>query len=128
MNEAESRGERRRDVQLQPDDIEAIAQRVVERLDERRSRASLGFATAAELAELYGVTPSWVYANKNRLGAVKLGDGPRARLRFDLERVDEVFRPQTVSRPGPLQRKRRGRPRKTTLPPGVELLTGRRAS
>jgi hypothetical protein len=115
-------------VRLQPDDIEAIAERVVERLSQQGPRGSIGFATAAEVAELYGVTPSWVYANKNRLGAVKLGDGPKARLRFDLERVDEELRRRAVSRPGPHQRIRRGRPRKTALPPGVELLRGRRVS
>jgi hypothetical protein len=113
-------------VRLEPDDIEAIADGVAERLAERdRLRANIGFATAAEVAELYGVTTSWVYANKKRLGAVKLGDGPKARLRFDLERVEQELRPRTASEPRRHQRMRRSRPRKTVLPPGVELLTGR---
>jgi hypothetical protein len=101
---------------------------VVERLGHGRPGVSIGLATAAEVAKLYGVTHSWVYANKNRLGAVKLGDGPKARLRFDLERVDEELRPRAVSRSGASHRARRGRPRKTALPPGVELLKGRRVS
>lgn len=43
---------------------------------------------AAAVAEYLGVERDWVYANAARLGARKLGDGPRARLRFDLEEVD----------------------------------------
>jgi hypothetical protein len=113
-------------VRLQPDDIEAIADRVVERLSEQsRRHVTIGLATAAEVAELYGVTPGWVYANKERLGVVQLGDGPKARLRFDLERVEEELRPSAPARPEARQRTRRGRPRKTALPPGVELLKGR---
>jgi hypothetical protein len=72
-------------MRLEPEDIEAIAERVVERLtQETRPRAGIGLATAAEVAELYGVSVSWVYANKSRLGAVLVGDGPKARLRFNL--------------------------------------------
>lgn len=115
-------------MRLHPKDIEAIAERIVDRLIEQgRPSAGIGLATAADVARLYGVTPSWVYANKKRLGAVKLGDGPKARLRFDLEQVDEELRPRTASHSRPRQRMRRGRPRTTALPPGVELLKGRRA-
>lgn len=117
------------DVRLDRDDIEAIADRVVERLaDGDRRGVSVGLATAADVAERYGVTPSWVYANKKRLGAVKLGEGPKARLRFDLERVEHELRPQTRHQPPPSRRGKRGRPRKTMLPPGVELLQGRSSS
>jgi hypothetical protein len=42
---------------------------------------------AAELAEALGVTRGYVYDNAERLGAERLGDGPRARLRFDLDRA-----------------------------------------
>lgn len=107
-------------------DIEAIAERVVERLTEQtKAPGTIGLASAGQVAKLYGVTPSWVYANKNRLGAVKLGDGPRARLRFDLERVEEELHPRRASHSQPAPRKP-GRPRKSLLPPGVELLNGRR--
>lgn len=113
-------------MRLHRDDIDAIVERVVERLSvDRRPRSRIGFASAAEVAALYGVTPSWVYANKKRLGAVKLGDGPKARLRFDLEQVEEALRPRGASKPRPRHRTRRGRPRKNALPAGVELLKGR---
>jgi hypothetical protein len=50
------------------------------------SRAPL--VDAADVAVYLAVERGWVYANADRLGARKLGDGPRARLRFDLEEVD----------------------------------------
>jgi hypothetical protein len=112
-------------MRLDPADIEAIAELVVERLAERERRpARIGLATASEVAERYGVSLSWVYANKGRLGAVLLGDGPKARLRFDLEHVGQALgtRAEAPSEPA---RRRRGRPRKTGLPPGVELLQAR---
>jgi hypothetical protein len=105
---------------------EVVAVRVVEALDERERRQPSGLATAAELAEQLGVAKSWVYANQERLGAIRLGQGPKARLRFDVEQAARAIqakpgaRPQTPRRPG--------RPRKTPrLPPGVELLRGRQA-
>jgi hypothetical protein len=112
-------------VRLDPADIEAIADLVVERLAERDRRpARIGLATASEVAERYGVSLSWVYANKHRLGAVVLGDGPKARLRFDLERVREALDAPIDDPPEP-PRRRRGRPRKGALPPGVKLIQAR---
>jgi hypothetical protein len=112
-------------MRLDPADIEAIAELVVERLAERERRpARIGLATASEVAERYGVSLSWVYANKRRLGAVVLGDGPKARLRFDLESVGEALG-TSIQAPSERPRRRRGRPRKTGLPPGVELLQAR---
>jgi hypothetical protein len=108
-------------MRLEPEDIEAIAERVVERLtQESRPRVGIGLATAAEVAELYGVSVSWVYANKSRLGAVLLGDGPKARLRFNLERVARAVG-ATDSAPNA---KRPGRPRRHGLPTGVRLIEG----
>ena len=39
--------------------------------------------TAAEVAARFSVDRSWVYAHARELGVVKLGSGPRPRLRFD---------------------------------------------
>jgi hypothetical protein len=41
--------------------------------------------SAAELADYLGVKRAWVYENAISLGAKPLGDGPKPRLRFDLE-------------------------------------------
>jgi hypothetical protein len=42
---------------------------------------------AAALAAHLSVDRGWVYEHADELGAVRLGSGPKARLRFDLEDV-----------------------------------------
>ena len=99
-------------MRLDPADIDAIAELVVQRIAEREMRlARIGLATASEVAERYGVSLSWVYANKRRLGAVVLGDGTKARLRFDLERVAQALESPVDGASEP-PRRRRGRPPK----------------
>lgn len=67
--------------------VEAIARRVVEllRTHEPQERPAR-LVDAATLARELGVERDWVYANAERLGAIRLG-GPRGRLRFDREVV-----------------------------------------
>lgn len=43
--------------------------------------------TVSDVAARYRVRPSWVYAHQRELGAIRLGDGPKARLRFDGQTV-----------------------------------------
>lgn len=43
--------------------------------------------SASEVAERWGVDRSWVYQHAERLGAIRLGDGPRPRLRFDPQQL-----------------------------------------
>jgi hypothetical protein len=43
---------------------------------------------AARVAEHLGVSRDYVYEHAAELGALRLGSGPRARLRFDLGEVD----------------------------------------
>jgi len=64
---------------LHPADVDAIARRTVELL----TGTDAGLVTATELARRLGVDRSWVYRNSRALGAVRLGTGKRARLRFD---------------------------------------------
>ena len=45
--------------------------------------------SAAEVAELFGVSRRWVYENAEALGAGRLGSGARPRLRFDPDEVAE---------------------------------------
>lgn len=71
--------------------IEAIARRVVELL-ERRGLQRRELIDAAELARRFGIERSWVYSRAIELGAVKLGDGPKPRLRFDPEIAARVLR------------------------------------
>jgi hypothetical protein len=47
-----------------------------------RVRASSGLVDAATLAAALGVTRGYVYDHADELGVIRLGSGPRARLRF----------------------------------------------
>lgn len=71
--------------QLDPADVEAIAVRVVEMLDDRPSPARL--VSAAELSRRLGLSRSTIYEMADEFGAIRIGGGPRARLRFDTELV-----------------------------------------
>lgn len=73
--------------------IEAIARRVVELLrDELQSRAvSARLMTAEQVADHLGVSRSWVYEHAQDLGAIKLGPGPKAPLRFDVFKATASF-------------------------------------
>jgi hypothetical protein len=72
---------------LDVETIEAIAVRVAELLEERRSARRL--VTAAELSERLGLARSTIYEKAGELGAIRIGTGPRARLRFDPDQVVE---------------------------------------
>jgi hypothetical protein len=78
-------------IKLDPQAVEAIARRVVEIL-ERRGLQTRELVDAAELARRFGIERSWVYSHAIELGAVKLGDGPKPRLRFDPEVAGRVLR------------------------------------
>jgi hypothetical protein len=71
--------------------VEATARRVLELLEERQQPSSdqvaSGLVDAATLARLLSVTRGTVYEHADEFGAVRLGDGPRSRLRFDVERA-----------------------------------------
>jgi hypothetical protein len=71
--------------------VEAIARRVVELL-ERRGMQRRELVDALELARRFGIERSWVYSHAIDLGAVKLGEGPKPRLRFDPEIAARVLR------------------------------------
>jgi hypothetical protein len=77
-------------IPVTPTLVEAIAQRVAELL-----RAELNLTprllTPSEVANRFAVSRTWVYEHATELGAIRLGDGPKARLRFDPERVRRVL-------------------------------------
>lgn len=82
-------------VQLAPESIEAIAQRVAELV---REPESIQFIDAEEVARRFGVSRDWVYEHAEELGAVRLGDGSRPRMRFDVHKVSEWFGSSRSSR------------------------------
>ena len=68
-------------------DIAVVADAVCARLRGSLATRS-GWVDAATVAAHLGVDPSYVYDNADRIGGVRLGDGPKARLRFRLDLVD----------------------------------------
>jgi hypothetical protein len=88
-------------MRLDPADIEQIARQVADLIAATDRGPSGQFVDAAELAVLLGVERDWVYAHAHALGAIRLG-GPRGRLRFDLQRVQDSWSPTTThgARPG----------------------------
>jgi hypothetical protein len=67
--------------------VEAIAERVAELLRDDDASGGRRLMSAAEVARELNVGRQWVYAHAEELGGRRLGDGPRGRLRFDLETI-----------------------------------------
>jgi hypothetical protein len=74
-------------------EIEAVATRVADLLKEQHPDAEL--VDAAAIARRFGVSRDFVYQHADELGAVRLGDGPKARLRFDQSKVGRALRKPT---------------------------------
>jgi DNA-binding FadR family transcriptional regulator len=98
--------------------VEAVAVRVVELLADTQPPAGR-LVDAAELARLLGVSRATIYDRADALGAVRLGDGDRPRLRFDPETALAAWQtrePEPAPEPAPRP------PRRRTTPSGPELL------
>jgi hypothetical protein len=79
-------------LRFDPEFVDVVARRIIELTHEASSarRHQEGdLLTVAEVAARLRVSPGWVYAHKHELGVIKLGDGPKARIRFDPAVVDE---------------------------------------
>lgn len=96
-----------------PSLVDAVARRVVELLREEGavSREGPRLLTVAAVSQEFGVSTDWLYANARRLGAIRLGSGPRARLRFDRATIaDRIAKVASYpSRDGSSQRGKRRR-------------------
>jgi hypothetical protein len=87
---------------LHPADLERLAELIADRLAGRQLPAeSSRLVDAATLADLLGVTRATIYERADDLGAIRLGDGPRARLRFDAEQARAALSKQPDSPPAP---------------------------
>jgi len=64
--------------EAEPGFVDAVARRVVELLREEGavSRQGPRLLTVAAVAQEFGLSTDWVYANAGRLGAIRLGSGP----------------------------------------------------
>ena len=106
----------------------AIAEALADVLTERGLVVAGPAAPAArvlcvsEVARLLGRRPAWVYQHAAELGAFRFGNGPKARLGFDLasierwKRVRQTRAPNSESAPG------RRRSRQDALPRGMKLI------
>lgn len=104
---------------IAPTLVEAIAQRVAELL-----RAELDLAsrllTPSDVAERFAVSRTWVYEHATEPGAIRLGDGPKARLRFDPDRVRRVLSREPEQDTARATNPGRNRMRKGLLPIGSD--------
>lgn len=89
--------------------VDAVARRVVELLREQGDLPRQGprLLTAAQVAKEFGVSTDWLYANAASLGAIRMGSGPRARLRFDRSAIEDRFARLAARRRGPEDREGR---------------------
>ena len=101
---------------LDPDDVEAIAERVAELLGRGAPTATERWLSTAEVAAAFGRSPEWVRDHASELGGRKIG-GPRAPWRFPATCLDAVDRaPAVVEAPAPARRRRVSRPAVALLP------------
>jgi hypothetical protein len=66
---------------------------------------------AAQVADLLGRDRQWVYAHAGELGAFRYGDGPKARIGFDLVTVERWKRERQIRNESPPRRPDRRRSR-----------------
>ena len=71
-------------------EVEAVARRVAE-LIRNHAVESEQLIDAAEAARRLCVSRATIYAKANELGAMRLGHGPKARLRFDPRRIRDAL-------------------------------------
>ncbi len=109
---------------LHPADLERLGELVVDGLAERLEGQSseeprTEFVTAADIARRFGVSAEFVRDHADELGVVRIGTGPRPRLRFDPVKVEAALtvRVDSSRSLGPARPRRRpkstGRPART---------------
>src|SRR5215212_8693887 len=83
--------------------VDFVARRVLELIGDRHGD-EIQLLTVAQVGRRFQVHPSWVYANARRLGALRLGTGPKAPLRFDPRRVALAVEDPPLSDGRPIER------------------------
>jgi predicted DNA-binding transcriptional regulator AlpA len=108
-------------VELAEATIDAIASRVAELLRAHpiEPREPDALIDAGELARRTGVSRTWIYQHARELGAIRLGGGPNARLRFDPSTIDFALAAQ--QQPAK-QQAPKARPRRSASAADVPLL------
>lgn len=103
---------------LDADDIEAIAVRTAELLEQRRSPVP-DLVDTAEVARRLNLSEDWVRSHAAELGGIRVGDSNRTALRFDPRDVAAALERRKLDPPA---RKRRRRPGPKAAPSGIKLL------
>jgi hypothetical protein len=84
--------------------IVAIAREVAQLLGRDDPLGTHGLLTARQVAARFNFERSWVYAHADELGVIRLGQGPRPRMRFDPAVVAQHLLarpPRTAAAPSP---------------------------
>jgi hypothetical protein len=97
--------------------IRAVAEALADVLAERglvipaSSASPARVLDAAQVADLLGRDRQWVYAHAGELGAFRYGDGPKARIGFDVVTVERWKRERQIRNESPPRRPDRRRSR-----------------
>ena len=119
---------RRVAVDLTPQAVEQVASRVAQMLQRQQQQSAeipgakeqQGFLNVAQLARHLGLNPAWIYEHADELGAIRIGDGPKARIRFDLYTATQALRQH---QPGRTQGPATAKPRKPRRSPASPYRT-----
>lgn len=96
--------------------VDAIARRVAELIDP--SATCPRYLDTAAVARMLDVSADWVREHAVELGAIRVGDGPRGALRFELDQIRRALDQRRLTT-APTRRPPRRRVRR---PGGVRLL------
>lgn len=89
---------RRIAVDLTPQAVEQVAARVAQLLERQGRETPPELLTAGELAHQLRVERPWVYKHRHQLGGQRIGDGPKAPWRFDLQTAVQAFKHGAATR------------------------------
>lgn len=67
-------------------------------LEAERPAIAARFCDVTRLAEHLSMSPDWIYEHAGELGGFRIGEGPRARWRFELVRAESNFQRLSASR------------------------------
>ena len=98
--------------------VEDAARRVMELLREQDDFALGQLVDATTVARELGVSRDTVYRRARELGAIRLGDGPRSRLRFDLARARDGWAACSSGRRSEPPEPRSAKPKRRRSPNG----------
>jgi predicted DNA-binding transcriptional regulator AlpA len=108
-------------------DVRAIAEAVVDVLAERGLVVYAGPSPSArvlkvrEVSRLLGRSAPWVYEHATELGAIRMGNGPKARIGFDIATIDQWKRDHQLA-PPEAHKPAQHRSRRSAIPTGGNLI------